>query len=82
VLVTQAFHLPRALFTCGQLGLQVTGAMADLRYYGRPSMTWSTVREIPASLLALYDVVVARPPAIMDEGRRPDMGPGTGVAAG
>lgn len=63
VLVTQAFHLPRALFTCGQLGMETTGAAADQRYYGRRSMAWSNTREIPASLLALFDVIVARPPA-------------------
>ncbi len=64
VLVTQAFHLPRALFTCGQLGMQVTGAIADQRYYGRRSMAWSATREVPASLLALLDVIMARPPAV------------------
>lgn len=31
VVVTQAFHLPRALFTCRWLGLDAVGVVADLR---------------------------------------------------
>jgi SanA protein len=32
-LVTQAFHLPRALYTCDRLGLEVSGIEADRRRY-------------------------------------------------
>ncbi len=31
IVVTQAFHLPRALFTCRWLGLDAVGVVADLR---------------------------------------------------
>ncbi len=67
VLVTQEFHLPRALFTCDQLGLDVAGVIADRRPYSRRSMTWSTVREIPATLVALLDVVRERPAPVLGD---------------
>jgi SanA protein len=67
VLVTQEFHLPRALFTCDQLGVDVTGAIADRRIYSRRSITWSTVREIPATLVALLDVVREQPAPVLGE---------------
>jgi len=67
VLVTQSFHLPRALFTCGQLGLDVTGVIADRRLYSRRSLTWSKMREIPATLVALVDVVLQRPAPVLGE---------------
>ena len=50
VLVTQEFHLDRALFTCQNLGLDTIGFSADLQPY------WPTrrsmLREIPATALA------------------------------
>ena len=33
ILVTQAFHLPRALYTCNQLGLETVGVVADRHTY-------------------------------------------------
>jgi len=67
VLVTQEFHLPRALFTCNHLGLEAAGVIADRRAYSPRSLQWSNTREIPASLVALVDVIRKRPPAILGE---------------
>jgi vancomycin permeability regulator SanA len=61
ILVTQGFHLPRALYTCHMLGLDVVGVSADLRQYGRFSRLVWNVRELFASLTALWDVHVAHP---------------------
>ncbi len=36
ILVTQRFHLPRAIFTCSNLGLPVTGVEADRRTIPAP----------------------------------------------
>ncbi|MEZ4555940.1 MAG: ElyC/SanA/YdcF family protein [Caldilineaceae bacterium] len=44
VLVTQAFHLPRALFTCHNLGLDAQGVIADRRIYDPRSVAWSESR--------------------------------------
>lgn len=65
LLVTQAFHLPRALFTCRVLGMPAEGVIADQRNYSDRSLRWSTTREIPATLVALWDVVWQRPAAVL-----------------
>ena len=67
VLVTQEFHLPRALFTCRSLGLTAVGVPADLQPYHRRSIAWSTVREIPASLVALLDIIRREPAPVLGE---------------
>ncbi len=67
ILVTQEFHLPRALFTCDRLGIKTVGVAADLRSYGPRSIGWSRTREVPALLVALLDVVRHQPPPIMGE---------------
>jgi vancomycin permeability regulator SanA len=65
ILVTQGFHLPRAVYLCNALGLPAVGVASDLRQYRRRSIVYWNLREIPATLAALWDVHVARPlPAI------------------
>lgn len=60
VLVTQAFHLPRALLTCQALGVDAVGAMADRRPYR--AARWYEVRETAATLVAVWDVIRREPP--------------------
>lgn len=60
VLVTQAFHLPRALFTCEALGVQSVGVNADQRTYR--SARWYDLREFVAVNVAAWDVVLRRAP--------------------
>lgn len=61
LLVTQDWHLPRALFVCNALGLKAVGVQATNRHY-RPLMllVWN-VREQFATLGALVDVYLSRP---------------------
>lgn len=66
VLVTQRFHLPRALLLCDQLGMNVVGVSADRRVYDPHSMNWSGTRELAALVAALYDLVRREPPQITD----------------
>jgi SanA protein len=65
VLVTQAYHLPRALFTCERLGLEVTGASADRHQYvyGR----WYRLREVLALGRAWLDVMVLHPLPVLGD---------------
>ncbi|GMQ79358.1 MAG: ElyC/SanA/YdcF family protein [Anaerolineae bacterium] len=63
ILVTQAFHLPRALFTCNTLGVQAVGVSADQRAYRAAS--WYEIRETIASTVALMDVVRGQQPALL-----------------
>jgi len=56
ILVTNEFHLPRALYTCSQLGVAVTGVNGDQRTYSPRSLAWSEMREVPATVVALFDI--------------------------
>ena len=67
ILVTQAFHLPRALFTCRNLGLAAVGVSADLQPYHPRSIGWSKLREIPATFVALVDVLRRQPAPVLGE---------------
>lgn len=65
IVVTQLFHLPRALYTCSSLGLQVVGIPADMRTY-QDSDFWS-IREIPASLIAFIQVHLTHPEPVLGD---------------
>jgi SanA protein len=67
VLVTQAFHLPRALLLCSSLGLDSVGVSADRRQYDPRSIAWSEMREVPALLVALTDLVRQTPPPVLGD---------------
>jgi SanA protein len=70
VLVTQRFHLPRALFTCRNLGVDSVGLAADRRVY--LSNPYYQLRDAVASLRAWWDVKIARPEPVL--GANEDMG--------
>jgi len=65
ILVTQEFHLPRAIFTCQMLGLDSVGVAADKRPYR--GARWYELRETGATLVALRDVVRQSPPPVLGE---------------
>lgn len=65
ILVTQAYHLPRALITCRGLGISASGVIADRREYNPASFTRWRIREVPATLVAFLDVYVIRPLPIL-----------------
>ena len=61
LLVTQRFHLPRAVFTCNFLGIKGYGVIADLRPYDSRSLSYWRMREVGATVVALWDVWITRP---------------------
>jgi SanA protein len=65
ILVTQAFHLPRALYTCDRLGLEVVGVVADRRNYRRAP--WYQFRELMALARAWIDVNLSRPQPVLGD---------------
>jgi SanA protein len=67
VLITQDFHLPRALFTCRNLGLEAVGVNADIQPYTAMSLRWSEVREFLATIMALVDVIRRQPAPVLGE---------------
>lgn len=65
ILVTQAFHLPRAIYTCNLLGVSATGVPADLRNYRRASQTFWNIRETVATAVALWEIHLSQPKPIL-----------------
>ncbi len=61
ILVTQSFHMPRALYECNHLGVESVGVTSDLRQYRRSSMLYWNLRELLATAEALWDVHLAHP---------------------
>lgn len=61
ILVTQSFHLPRALYTCDNLGIEAVGVTADRRDYQRSALFYWNLRELPATLSALIEVHLLHP---------------------
>ena len=59
VLVTQRYHLPRALNTCRALGLNAVGFVADRQPYPRRNLAWYWIREVPALWRSWWDVYVS-----------------------
>lgn len=58
VLITQNFHLPRALFTCDLLGIDAVGVPADQRVYS--NARWYDLRELLALPVAAWDGILHR----------------------
>ena len=65
ILVTQAFHLPRAIYTCNLLGISAIGVPADLRQYRRVSQTFWNLRETVATVVALWEIHLSQPNPIL-----------------
>jgi len=66
-LVTQTFHLPRAIFLCQQLNLESVGVNADQRIYTKRSQTIWFIRELPATLMAVIDIWIRHPIPVMGD---------------
>lgn len=66
-LVTQTFHLPRAIFLCQQLNLESVGVNADQRIYTKRSQTIWFIRELPATLMAAIDIWIRHPIPVMGD---------------
>lgn len=62
IVVTQRFHLGRALYLCNKLGIETVGYIADRRSYDLAVTFW--LRDLVSSLKAFVDVnlLAPRPP--------------------
>jgi SanA protein len=67
ILVTQQFHLSRALYTCNKLGVNAIGVPADRRRYSSGPYFYWNLRELPATLTALWEVNITRPEPVLGE---------------
>ncbi len=64
VLVTQRFHLPRAIYLCQEVGVDAVGVAADRRVYPRRTLAWLALREVLARVRAWLDVHLLKPQPI------------------
>ena len=67
ILVTQSFHLPRALYTCNRLGLDAIGVPSDRKDYRMGSLLFWNLRELPATLTAFVNVHLTHPEPVLGE---------------
>jgi SanA protein len=70
ILVTQRFHLDRALLTCRSLGVKAVGVAADAvrpEGYSPGDLAFSQMREFPATTVAALDLLVHRKPRFLGE---------------
>lgn len=67
ILITQRYHLPRAIFTCANLGMQVVGVEADRRTYQPRSLAIWTTREVLATSMALWEVWISHPIPVLGD---------------
>jgi vancomycin permeability regulator SanA len=61
ILVTQRWHLPRALYLCDALGLTTVGVASDRHTFGLHLTLYWNLREVFATLAAWWDVTISHP---------------------
>lgn len=67
ILVTQSFHLPRAIYTCRMLGLDASGVVADNKEFRRSSELVWNIREFGSCLKALLDLHITHPLPVLGD---------------
>lgn len=67
ILITQDFHMERALFLCSWFGIDSTGVVANNRYFLKRSRAWWNFRETFAIFQAGWDVLVTKPLPVLGE---------------
>jgi SanA protein len=67
IVVTQGFHLPRALFLCNAFGVNADGVESNNAYFRKISrFIWNT-RELFATAQAVWDVYISKPLPVLGE---------------
>jgi SanA protein len=67
ILVTQAFHMPRAIYLCNHLGIDSVGVESELRVYRKSSLLYWNARELFATVSALWDVNIGHPVPVLGD---------------
>lgn len=67
IVVTQPYHLPRAVFLCEQLGIETQGLAVDQSRYLRQRFLFWNFREVFATLAAYWDIYITKPIPVLGE---------------
>lgn len=67
ILVTQQFHLPRALYTCRALSMDVSGVAATGTQYRKLSYIYWEVREVPATFISIIENHITHPLPVLGD---------------
>jgi len=67
ILVTQPFHLPRAIYICNQLGMTALGVPANNQVFRKSSLIYWNIRESLATIAALWDVHIGHPVPVLGD---------------
>ena len=67
ILITQKFHMPRALFVCNALGIQAVGVPSENVYFLKRSRIYWNFREQFATVTAFWDVLFKKPIPVLGE---------------
>jgi SanA protein len=65
ILVTQRYHLSRAVYTCGALGLEASGVSANQNQFRSPMLGYWRMREVLATVVALWELWVTHPVPVL-----------------
>jgi SanA protein len=67
VLVTQAFHIDRAMYLCHSVGIDCVGVVADHQDYSDHSRFWWSTREVGATFVAWLDIHLLHPTPVLGD---------------
>jgi SanA protein len=67
ILITQKFHLPRALYLCNSLGVSSYGIPANLPPYSQNRLFYWNIREVGATLMAIWESNITQPKPVLGE---------------
>jgi SanA protein len=66
IIISQRFHLARALFLCNHMGIEAVGFAADRHEYpSQERFLW--LREVAATLVSVWDVFIAKPLPVLGD---------------
>jgi SanA protein len=67
IVVTQKFHIDRAVYLCSSLGIDSLGVTADRHAYGASTYAYWTLREYPSLAQAFLDVNIVHPEVVLGD---------------
>jgi SanA protein len=67
ILVTQQFHMARALYLCHAFGIESSGVEADNRYFLKRFRLYWNARELFATMGSAFDVMFTHPLPVLGE---------------